>query len=378
MSLTIALLAPANVGHTVQWANLLTAHGCKVHVISLHRYDTAAGVLNKQVQVHYLTPKAPLGYVLATLALAKLLRKLQPQVLNAHFATGYGTLARLARQFTRGRVMSIPYMLSVWGTDVYEFPMKSALHRWWLKGNLQAADAIGSTSHAMERQTRTTFSHPHIFVTPFGIDTERFTPSSLAKTALENTLTVGTVKTLHHRYGIDRLLKVFAACRREVGDDLSHRLRLRIVGAGPQATELKHLAESLGIAQVTEFVGKVAHDEVPGELNKLDVYVALSRYESFGVAILEANSCGVTTLVSDADGPAEVVVHGHTGLIAQSDKEAKDYLQTLLLDTELRLRLAENGRQHVLENYSQQVCVAAMLRALERTLEIERCNPEEP
>lgn len=69
---------------------------------------------------------------------------------------------------------------------------------------------------------------------------------------------------------------------------LAEILRLRIVGGEQELEVLQALAASLNIYNLVEFIGQVNHEQVPEELAKLDIYVALSRSESFGVAILEA------------------------------------------------------------------------------------------
>src|SRR4030042_230985 len=66
-----------------------------------------------------------------------------------------------------------PFIISVWGSDVYDFPYRSIFHKILLKHNLSKADIILSTSHAMADQVRK-FTHKNILVTPFGIDLKRF------------------------------------------------------------------------------------------------------------------------------------------------------------------------------------------------------------
>jgi hypothetical protein len=67
-------------------------------------------------------------------------------LLNVHYASGYGTTAALSG--------FRPWMLSVWGSDVYDFPYESRLKGWWLRRNLRQADLIGSTSEAMAQQVK--------------------------------------------------------------------------------------------------------------------------------------------------------------------------------------------------------------------------------
>lgn len=353
----VVLLSPASAIHSVRWANGLAQAGVEVHLIGIH---DSAHVLDPNVTVHRLPYSAPVGYALSAHQLKKLLRHIQPDLLNAHYATGYGLLARLS-QFK-------PLLLSVWGSDVYDFPAHSAVHRWLLRGNLKAATAIGSTSHCMARQTARTYPHPHTFITPFGVDEVRFSPRQTSK--VDDTVVIGTVKSLASRYGIDVLLRAYALVKQQLGGTV--KTRLEIWGTGPDAQALQGLAHQLGISGNVVFRGWVAHDKVPEALHELDIYVALSRAESFGVAILEACACGKPVVVSDAEGPAEVTVSGKTGLVVPKDdpKSAADAMVKLILNPSLRVAMGDAGRQHVLESYSWSDSVKTMVNAYKETINL--------
>src|SRR5690554_4772645 len=139
----IALLALAHSIHSVRWANALAGRGHEVHLISsTENIDP----LHKRVRLHELPIPAPLGYFLNVIALRRILAAIEPHVLNTHFASGYGTLARLTK-FS-------PNVLSVWGSDVFDFPLKSGFHKRLIQANLQTAQWICSTSHVMADEVR--------------------------------------------------------------------------------------------------------------------------------------------------------------------------------------------------------------------------------
>ena len=97
----------------------------------------------------------------------------------------------------------------MWGKDVYEFPGRSRLHAKIMAGNLQAADHVCSTSHVMAEQTRalSASSLRDLSVTPFGIDSSTFAPDPSGRE--DDMLTIGTVKKLRPRYGVDVLIRSF-------------------------------------------------------------------------------------------------------------------------------------------------------------------------
>jgi glycosyltransferase involved in cell wall biosynthesis len=353
----LLMLAPAGVGHAQRWATALAGRG--VEVVLATQHPDAAWAPPAGVRVVALPHRGTAGYFRNVPALRRLLRAERPELLHAHYASGYGTTAALAGWH--------PWLLSVWGSDVYEFPFSGALQGWWLRRNLRRADAIASTSRAMAGQVRRlTPDRGAIAVTPFGIDTARFAPAQPGPGGGEagGSLAIGTVKTLAPAYGIDRLLRAFARLAAPAGGPLP---TLLIVGGGPQEAELRALAQSLGIATRVRWVGPVPHAEVPAWLNRLDVFVAPSRIESFGVAVLEASACARPVVVSDAGGLPEVVVDGETGLVVPGGGEAAlaGALERLAGDAALRRRLGEAGRRHVQRRYEWSACVGHMLACLQ-------------
>lgn len=350
----IALLAKRHSIHTVRWANALAQHGHEVHLISSVHHGEP---LDPAVRFWPLPVPPPVGFFANAPALRRVLREVEPDVLHAHYASGYGTLGRLGG--------FRPYVLSVWGADVYDFPDRSALHRRLLTANLRAPDHLCSTSRVMAERTRELLPGADVSVVPFGVDVDRFRPAT--RTGSGDEVTVGTVKTLAPKYGVDLLLRAFARLREGLaadGDGVADRLRLLVVGGGPDEARLRALADELGIAEATRFVGAVPHAEVPAWLARLDVYVALSRLdsESFGVAVLEASAVGLPVVVSDVGGLPEVVVDGVTGKVVPREDPvaAAVALRELVLDPARRAAMGAAGRRHVEKEYAWEASVEAM------------------
>jgi glycosyltransferase involved in cell wall biosynthesis len=357
----IALLGPANSIHLQRWAQALVERGHAVGVFTQHACDRK--LLPTAANVFLLPRSGAFGYFTNAWRARELLTRWRPDVVNAHYASGYGTTAALCGVR--------PVLLSVWGSDVYDFPYESALKGRLIRGNLRRATAIASTSHAMARQVqRLTPERAEIAVTPFGVDLARFTPDPSRRRS-GGRLTIGIVKSLAPKYGVDLLLRAFAGLVADADvQALPDECRLLVVGDGPQRAELESLARELGIASCTEFAGAVAHAEVPAWLNRFDVYAAPSRLdsESFGVAVIEASACALPVVVSDVGGLPEVVRDGQTGLIVPRDDvpALQAALKRLVLDASLRERLGRGGRAHVEREYEWGHCVDVMERCLEQ------------
>ena len=357
----VALLSGGASIHTIRWANGLALAGHQVHLITQH---PLLEPVDASVVLHEFPYRGTLGYFLMASSVKKLLKKIKPDVLNAHYASGYGTTARL--------IDFHPYLLSVWGSDVYDVPNQSKFHRYWIKTNLQSADRIASTSHCMATQTHTLADNlGDIAITPFGVDVERFEyRQSVAVN--KDALVIGTIKRLAPKYGIDTLIESFALLLshyRKKSPEIAEKLELHIVGEGPQRDDLELLAKRLDVDQQTRFFGRVLHSEVPKKLAEFDIYAALSRLdsESFGVAIIEAGAAGKPVVVSDAGGLPEVVVAEKTGIVvprAQPQQAAKA-LQRLIEDPSLRSSMGQEGYKHVKSQYSWSLSVLTMQKLLE-------------
>lgn len=361
----IALLSPAKSVHTLKWAAALSEKGHSVRVFSIKEHAAKEGLYPSQVEMKYINCGGGAGYWFGGAELKKFLGEFKPDILNAHYATGYGTLAR--------KCGFHPLLLSVWGSDVYDFPEKGSFCKKLLVKNLENAEALASTSNVMAERVRSLYNcGKKIYITPFGVDTDKF--SRLGEPD-KRALTIGIVKTLEPKYGVDFLLRAFALLKARLEKENKipeGGLNLLIYGSGSKLGDLKKLSVQLGIDGWVDFKGAVPHSQVPEILCGLDIYCAPSVLdsESFGVAAVEAMSCMVPVAVSDADGFREVVEDNVTGFIVKKRDfvTLANKLYILACDRELRKRMGEAGRKRVMEKYRWQDNVLEMEAALSETL----------
>lgn len=367
---TLLLVSEARSIHTIRWANALAERGIAVHVASMP--PTEGFGYNPGVTMHELTSPVPrfrslppaLRYPLAAPSLTGLIRAIKPDLVNAHYAGGYGTTAWLA---TLGA--TVPYLLNVWGSDVFDTPHESRLKRWVVVRNLTAPTRVASTSRVMAEVTRELKPDlDDIFITPFGVDTDLFFPGQPRQP--DDVIRIGTVKTMKPKYGIDTLIRAFSL----VSQRTETPLELHLYGGGEYRGEYEALASTLGVADQVTFFGQIDHDRVPDALRTLDIFVALSSSESFGVAAVEAGAIGLPVVVSDAAGLKEVTVNGETGIVVpKSDPTAAaDALTRLVADADLRHRMGQAGLRHVQANYTWARSVDLMLDAYAGTIESSR------
>lgn len=363
----ILFVSAANSTHTVRWVNALAERGHEVYLASNRDHEPKEDTLNSRVKLYLMKHSGGKGYYLNAGELRKIAKRINPDVINVHYASGYGTLARKAR---------LPkYILSVWGSDVYDFPYESRLKNYILKKNVKSAKMLASTSECMANQLRKVMGNKEmkIWVTPFGVDLNLFNPDNYSKID-NNDFVIGTVKALESKYGIHELIIAFDMLKKQLDSNCNFKknLKLFIYGDGSQKRFLDKIIEEKELLNCVFLKGKIPNSEVPKAISEFDIFVALSQSESFGVAAVEAMAMKKPVVVSDADGFREVIKNEVTGYIVSRAKieYAEKAMHILALNQELCEKMGVNGRAHVEKNYSWEKNVDTMLELYNKMNEV--------
>jgi len=120
--------------------------------------------------------------------------------------------------------------------------------------------------------------------------------------------------------GLDRLLEAGAILKD------SRSFRLLVVGGDDgqhETRRLKSLAWAAGLKEMTEFVGRVAHEQLPQYYSAADAFILPSYHESFGMAALESLACGTPVIAGPVGGLTEILaVEGCGCLVHNSSASA--------------------------------------------------------
>lgn len=174
------------------------------------------------------------------------------------------------------------------------------------------ADAILAVSLFQKNTIKSIFpTLEKIHVLNNSIDSERFTNLN-DKKSFGNGLRLVFVGNLLPVKGLDVLIE---ACRylKDVED-----LTIDVFGGGEQLEYLKELVSTLNLTDVITFKGYVDNGLLPNILSNYHGLVLPSRYETFGVVVIEALSCGLPVIVSNA-GALPELVKDDNGLIFESE-----------------------------------------------------------
>ena len=170
------------------------------------------------------------------------------------------------------------------------------------------------------------------------------------------------VGRLDRQKGFDVLLRAVATVRAG-----GVPVRLLILGEGPERPALERLAQELALGAALMMPGfQPAPFAVPAE-----VFVLPSRFEGFGLALVEAMAAGLPVIASDCPaGPAEILRQGQDGVLVpvEDDRALASALVNLLADPQRRAALATAGRSR-----AATFSLEPFVDAWERVLEDARC-----
>ncbi len=350
----ILYLAHSGSPHNQKWVRHFVRRGDEVHIASLVNEPIEGAIVHP---LHRPTG-TKLDYFFNIGLVKRLVKELKPDILHSHYAISYGFLGALSGYH--------PFVISIWGMDVLGFPKTSFLHRRILCWSLSQTDAVCATSQQLAEAVKSYLSNSKDpVVTPFGIDLEGFCPATSNK---EKGLTIGIIKSLEPKYGVEYLICAFAQMQEKLPNS-----RLLIVGGGYLRQGLEKLASELRVSEKIKFTGPVAHASVPAWLNQIDIFVNPSVHESetFGVAVLEASAMEIPVIVSRIGGLPEVVQEGITGfLVPPKDVNTiAKKIELLASDVNLRRRMGKAGREFVTKNYDWNENVKIMERLYDSLVE---------
>lgn len=304
--------------------------------------------LRRQPWLAVLVPLFILGQLIHA---RRLVRRLQPQAIHAHWLLPQGLVAVLGVAAGRRRPR---LLVTAHGADLHGLNTGPA--RWIKRLVLRRADVISVVSGSLASHITPLITTPgKLHVAPMGVDLmQTFVPAS-EKSRGQTLVFAGR---LVEKKGLAQLLDALPMI-------LSHRpdCRLLVAGDGPLRATLEARAQRLDVAAHVVFQGRYRNDELPGIFGQADVGVfpfqiaAGGDQEGLGLVTVEAMGCGLPVVVGDVPAVHDVVAHEHNGLIVPAGDSTALAAQILRLldDPALATRLAITAREEAMARFDWQV-----------------------
>jgi glycosyltransferase involved in cell wall biosynthesis len=266
------------------------------------------------------------GDVFRNRRIRRLVRKFRPDIIHTHLGDAGKALGAIRP----------------------DAPLIGTLHGVYKDKSYRVHDALICVAEWQRRTITDTFSGRVVTIPNFIL--ERLLPRPSDIQALRHqleipaeTLVIGAVGRLAPEKGFDTLLGAFDRAGLKGAS-------LILLGDGPLREELAARKSSNVI------FGGWQTDPWP-YLNLFDIFVASSRSEAFGIAILEALQAGTPVISTRAEGPSEILADGSGILVDIDDTEGiAEALRMLASSADLRMDLAEKGRKKAVD-YSVELVV---------------------
>jgi phosphatidylinositol alpha 1,6-mannosyltransferase len=240
------------------------------------------------------------------------------------------------------RELGLPVLVtvhSVWGQLARPaFGLSDAVARWHEWGVTLSAVSDLAAARVQEAVPRA----GRVLVLPNGIDPDTWSVEPHG--ASPDLLRVATVMRLAPRKRTLPLLRMIALARQGLAGTAD--VTATIVGDGPMRERARRFADQHGLGSSVTFTGRLDRDGVREVLASSDVYLQPSVKESFGLAALEARTCGLPVIVRAQSGSTQFIHDGVEGLVAADDAGMVGALIRLGWDRPLLEAITQRNRAH--------------------------------
>ena len=194
----------------------------------------------------------------------------------------------------------------------------------------------------------------NLFTIPFRyipnlVDTSFFTLKKKTNSDEFIFLNIGHLDKKKNQYG---LIETFSNLFKG-----NHKYQLKIVGQGVEFTSLQNLINKLKISDQVHLLGKKSRDEVKEIIHRSDCFVLASKFETFGVVLIEAMSCGLSVLSTKSGGPESIIVNDTIGILCEHDELEKGLIEITKKKFDSKLL-----RDYVLSHFSGDIIANKLIR----------------
>ncbi len=354
VALKLCFLASASSVHSFRWIKYFAGKG---HDITWLYYGENTQPQIPGVRYHQLAKLGfgLIGIVQAMRNLKRIVALTQPDLVHVH---SVGTYALLALA-----IKNTPLVVTPWGSDVI-YGKNNVFKRLVLNAIFKRATLVTCDAYHMQKElTELGVLVSKIKQINFGIDTERFAPSTgdrsfLAQFDVADDSVIISLRNFEPVYDITTLIRAAQIVVQQLP-----KTQFLLVGSGGEEASLKGLVVELALAKSVKFVGKVPNDKLPAFLAAADIYVSTSLSDAgIAASTAEAMAVGLPVVITNSGENDRWITDGQNGLLVEVSQPAllADRLLSLLADTELQKKMGAAGRSVIVERNNYQVEMSKM------------------
>jgi colanic acid/amylovoran biosynthesis glycosyltransferase len=233
------------------------------------------------------------------------------------------------------------------GYDIGVFPLKNpgCYNKLWAK-----VDKIHTISDDLLKKAfllGLNQNTPVFKITP-AINVSQFRMKGVRKYN-DNIIKILTVARLHWKKGLEYALIAVSLLKRK-----GYNMEYTIVGSGDLYEKLIYEANDLDILEEVHFFGKADHENVVRLMHQNDIYLQPSIQEGFCNSVLEAQAAGMLSIVSNAEGLSENVIHNQTGWVLEKRNPtllANKIEEVYKLEDSEKNKISQAAVHHVSNNF---------------------------
>lgn len=280
----ILLLADGASFHTERFYNEIKKRGHAITLASLECGSLEQITLEKKGSINEL------HYVRAVGQIKKIIREIKPNIISAHFVSGYGFIAALANRSFR-----LPLMTNLWGSDILIVPHKSSLHRWKTSYALNKADYIVADSQYLIDAAQDIHRFEKYSVIPWGIEQrhlEKHKNDYTFCSPLKIIVPRPHEPVYNNQFIIEALKKLLE----------QNKIEITFPNFGSQLENFKSLCSGLSSVK---FYDKLERDKFLEFMASHDLYLSASTSDSSPVSLIEAMALGLLPVAANIKGVRE-------------------------------------------------------------------------
>ncbi len=197
-----------------------------------------------------------------------------------------------------------------------------------------------------------------------GVNTDRFKKSNEGRLKIrqqygwdDDTLVIGTLAVFRFQKRLDLWLELFKKIKNQ---HPGKKIKGVIVGAGPLKDLIEQKRTELGLEEDVLMPG--LQTNTIDWFSAMDIYMMCSVFEGLPIALLEAMSCGLPVVATNAGGIGEVIRHGEDGFLVPVDEPYKLIEETakMISNESVRLQYAQVARNRVVDAFGMEGMVKSL------------------